>query len=121
LGRSSGGEGFVGFAQALFLAGGRSLVLSLWEVNDRATSLLMTRFYENWLGKRKGLTKPLSKAEALSQAKAWLRGLTSQQVDGELDRISRGKIVTDIAKPVATHPFAHPHYWAGFILMGDPS
>jgi hypothetical protein len=110
LGRSSGGEGFVGFAQASFLAGGRSLVLSLWEVNDRATSLLMTRFYENWLGKRADLTHPLSKAEALREAKAWLRGLSSQQVDGELDRITRGKIVTDAAKPVATYPFAHPHY-----------
>jgi tetratricopeptide (TPR) repeat protein len=121
LGRQSGGEGFVGFAQAFFLAGGRSLVLSLWEVNDRATSLLMTRFYENWLGKREGLAQPLSKAEALREAKAWLRGLTSQQVDGELDRITRGQIVTDTAQPVATCPFAHPHYWAGFILMGDPS
>ena len=43
-GRQSGGEGFVGFAQAFFLAGSRSLILSLWEVDDRATSLLMRRF-----------------------------------------------------------------------------
>ncbi len=55
LGRQGGGEGFVGFSQAFFLAGARSLVLSLWEVDDRATSLLMTRFYQNWLGKREGL------------------------------------------------------------------
>jgi CHAT domain-containing protein len=39
-----GGEGYIGFAQALFLAGARSVVLSLWKVDDTATALLMTRF-----------------------------------------------------------------------------
>ncbi len=58
LGRPSGGEGHVGFAQAFFLAGARSLIVSLWEVDDRATSLLMTRFYQNWLGKRRAWTGP---------------------------------------------------------------
>ena len=58
LGRPSGGEGHVGFAQAFFLAGARSLVVSLWAVDDRATSLLMTRFYQNWLGKRRAWTGP---------------------------------------------------------------
>ena len=50
LGRLSGGEGFVGFPQAFFLAGARSLLVSLWEVDDRATALLMIRFYQDWLG-----------------------------------------------------------------------
>ena len=50
LGKFSGGEGYLGFSQALFLAGGRSLLLSLWQVDDAATALLMTRFYENLLG-----------------------------------------------------------------------
>src|SRR5262249_40582487 len=44
-------EGYLGFSQALFLAGARSLLLSLWKVDDRATSLLMTRFYQNLLRK----------------------------------------------------------------------
>ncbi len=119
LGRSSGGEGFIGFAQALFLAGARSLVLSLWEVDDRATSLLMTRFYENWLGKRAGLKKPLPKAEALDEAKQWLRGLTSDEAEAELEQITRGEPRAKQGQPVAGRPFEHPHYWAGFILMGD--
>ncbi len=120
LGRSSGGEGFLGFAQAFFLAGGRSLVLSLWEVDDRATSLLMTRFYQNWLGKRKGLAQPLQKAEALREAKAWLRGLTAAAVDAQFKPIDRGIPRAKQGQPIAGHPFEHPHYWAGFILMGDP-
>ncbi len=34
LGREAGGEGFLGFPQALFIAGARSLLLSLWKVDD---------------------------------------------------------------------------------------
>src|SRR5262249_53989781 len=54
LGQHQRGEGYVGFAQALFLAGARSLVLSQWKVDDQATALLMQRFYQNLLGKRPG-------------------------------------------------------------------
>ena len=52
VGRRAGGEGYLGFAQALFIKGARSLVLSEWPVSDAATSLLMVRFYQNLLGKR---------------------------------------------------------------------
>ena len=122
LGRQSGGEGFVGFAQAFFLAGSRSLLVSLWEVDDRATSLLMTRFYQNWLGKRPGLDKPLSKAEALQEAKAWLRGLTGAGGRAaNWSQITRGDDPDPVQPAAASHPFAHPHDWAGFILMGDPN
>src|SRR5262249_49408613 len=41
LGREAGGEGFVGFTQALLMSGARSVCLSLWKVDDKATSLLM--------------------------------------------------------------------------------
>ncbi len=77
LGRDAGGEGFVGFTQALLMSGARSVCLSLWRVDDKATSLLMTRFYQNLLGKRPGLAKPMPKAEALHEAKQWLRSLTA--------------------------------------------
>jgi CHAT domain-containing protein len=54
LGRKSGGEGCVGFNQALLMSGARSVCLSLWEVDDKAASFLMTRFYQNMVGKRAG-------------------------------------------------------------------
>ncbi|MFI5457787.1 MAG: CHAT domain-containing protein [Isosphaerales bacterium] len=50
LGRDAGGEGFVGFTQALLMSGTRSVCLSLWKVDDTATALLMRRFYANLLG-----------------------------------------------------------------------
>ena len=40
LGLAAGGEGYLGFAQPLFAKGARSLVLSLWKVNDDAAALL---------------------------------------------------------------------------------
>ena len=81
----------------------------------------MTRFYQNWLGKREGLDRPMSRAEALREAKEWLRGLTADQVAGELQQIARGQPRAKEGQPVEGHPFDHPHYWAAFILTGDPS
>src|SRR5262249_18589514 len=84
LGRYAGGEGYLGFAQALFVKGARSLVLSQWKVDDKATALMMTRFYQNLLGRRAGLPQPLPKAEALDEAKGWLRNLTVDAAGTEL-------------------------------------
>ncbi len=44
------GEGMIGFARAFLAAGARSLVVSLWKVDDVATTALMTRFYEEYAG-----------------------------------------------------------------------
>ena len=52
-----------GFPHALILKGAQSVVLSLWNVDDAATAILMRRFYENLLGRRTGLDHPLPKSE----------------------------------------------------------
>jgi CHAT domain-containing protein len=116
------GEGYLGFTQALFVKGARSVVLSLWKVDDRATALLMTRFYQNLLGKRPGLSASMPKAEALDEAKHWLRGLSAAEISTASEAISRGQVVEIKGKPmeVGGHPFGHPKYWAGFILVGSP-
>jgi CHAT domain-containing protein len=144
LGRYAGGEGYLGFAQALFVKGARSLVLSLWKVDDQATALLMERFYRNLLGQRPGLEEPLPKAEALQEAKAWLRGLTAGEIDGELAARDRGTVRPlapsdgpaprdtpvspkrvllkrrPVARPESLRRYEHPSFWAGFILVGNP-
>lgn len=49
LGRQIRGEGLVGLARGFLAAGSRSLVASLWQVQDRASAELMERFYRHLL------------------------------------------------------------------------
>jgi CHAT domain-containing protein len=134
LGRYAGGEGYLGFAQALFVKGAKSLILSRWKVDDYATALLMTRFYQNLLGKRPGLSQPLPKAQALDEAKHWLQGLTADEVGPKLAALERGTVRplatvdgpapragSSASKPAGVRPYAHPFYWASFLLVGDPN
>jgi CHAT domain-containing protein len=138
LGRKGGGDGLLGFAQAFLKAGNRAVCLSLWKVDDTATALLMTRFYQNLLGKRPDLDKPMAKAQALAEAKTWLRELSLEEANRlaaaamrDVNRQDRGKgeSVNLVVPPVdptapegmADKPFAHPRYWSPFILIGDPN
>ncbi len=98
LGREAGGEGYLGLAHAFLQAGARSLLVSLWRVEDEATCLLMDRFYRDLLGREDGLP-PLSKVDALREAKSWLRCWTDE---------------------TGAQPYRHPAYWSGFILIGSP-
>lgn len=59
-------EGVCGLQRGLKKAGVRSILMSLWKVDDTATQKLMTRFYEN-------LKNGASKREALTEARGYLR------------------------------------------------
>ncbi len=62
LGNIDASEGIIGMTKAFFEAGSKSVVVSLWEVNDKFTSKLMTLFYEK-------LSDGYDKDEALRKAK----------------------------------------------------
>ncbi|OCQ95114.1 hypothetical protein BCR12_06885 [Limnothrix sp. P13C2] len=75
--------------------GAKAILASLWNVNDRSTSLLMREFY-----RRLAADPKLTKAEALRQSQiAFLKG--------ELTRSG------DVDNP------AHPFYWSPFVLTGN--
>ena len=60
------GEGVFGMQRGFKKAGARTLLMSLWKVDDNATALLMREFYHNLIiGK--------SKYEALRNAQKYLR------------------------------------------------
>jgi len=63
LGQELRGEGIVGLTRAFFYAGTRSVLVSLWKVDDASTAELMTDFYE--LLRKNG---ERDKAAALRQA-----------------------------------------------------
>ena len=67
LGKEIKGEGLVGLTQGFMYAGARRVVVSLWNVNDKATADLMKRFYRGVL--REKLTP--SAALRAAQIEIW--------------------------------------------------
>jgi len=62
LGKIDEAEGIIGMQKAFFEAGASSIIVSLWDVNDKYTSYFMKEFYEY-------LSKGLDKPDALRKAK----------------------------------------------------
>ncbi len=88
--------GFVGIGDAFLHAGASSVLTSLWAVDERATVELLRRFCHHAYGPDGSAQMPLP--EAL--------------------RLAREEVRTFKA-PDGTHPFAHPTYWAPFVLVGE--
>jgi len=62
-------EGVYGLQRAFKLAGVNTLIMSLWEVDDKTTSLLMSVFYKEWLVSGKSMQEALKEAQKKVRAK----------------------------------------------------
>jgi len=72
LGKEIKGEGLVGLTQGFMYAGARRVVVSLWNVNDKATADLMARFYRGMLREKKTPAAALRTAQIeMSRQKQW--------------------------------------------------
>jgi len=132
---------FTGFPAAFLFLGAAGVLSTLWSVDDRATMLLMARFYD--LHRDEGYAPPA----ALKEAQRWLRTASTDQLlayarsrldadtfaileetfQNENIEVRHGVVIDlteEIANQLATpHPpkaprFAHPYYWAAFIYDG---
>ena len=87
IGYISDGEGAMSLARGFSYAGVKKLVVSLWEINDQSTALLMGDFYQN-------LNQNQNVSEALHQAK-----------------------INYLNNPDIPDYKKTPHYWAGLISI----
>jgi CHAT domain-containing protein len=95
-------EGTSGLQRAYLARGARSVLVSLWKVDQTTTDELMRAFYHHWLFEAVGASstaKPprRTKAEALRLAEREVRD-----------------------RRIAAGQDANPYYWAGFQLVGAP-
>lgn len=89
LGDIAQGEGVFGLQRGFKKAGANSILMSLWEVEDKATQILMTQFYRNLLSGQ-------SKRQSLLNAQKNLREY--RNANGE-------------------QCYNSPKYWAAFVLL----
>ncbi|RCJ17567.1 hypothetical protein A6S26_30935 [Nostoc sp. ATCC 43529] len=143
LGIPSLADDILTLATGFLCAGARSVVSSLWIVNDLATALFSIFYYQQ---RQEGENRP----QALQQAQSKLRELTKLDVikifkeveakEKELavnrKKYSPGSIeyeqwkseynlyaklnrqIKKIENSSQQFPFSHPHYWAAFICHG---
>jgi len=105
-------EGFGVLAQEL---GAKGVIATLWSVNDASTALFMREFY------RQHQQSGSSKAEALQQAQLALLSGAVSAPPGSAER-AESRRLTAGGTPFTRDPkapYAHPYYWAPFILMGN--
>ncbi len=90
VGQIKAGEGVFGLRRAFHVAGVRTIIMSLWSVEDRSTQVWMRYLYDARFNRR------LSTAASVQDAS--LRALRERR-----------------ARRVDTHPF----FWAGFVAAGS--
>jgi len=131
LGNLPQGDGIWGLQRGFHAGGTRTLVTSLWSVDDAATSVLMEAFYKNLFYK----DKPLGKLEALRQAQLFVlknpervleraKELRTQLAKGGLPEASlrgpKGDAErVEILKREPRQQRSPASWWAAFVLSGE--
>ncbi|GEM_PF-4865250 len=112
-------EGVFGLQRGFKKAGVKSMIMSLWKVDDKATGMLMTKFYEELMSGK-------SKHESLISAQKYLRefAVTVSDSDEEMtaaqkrrNRINEDEPSSASEPTKIEYPYSNPKFWAAFILL----
>lgn len=105
-------EGVVGLVRALKMAGAKTIIASLWTVDDTSTSLFMQEFYRN-------LKDGKSKKDAFDGAVDYLKNYSRSYKMRKYDagRMARRRNENAEEVEVSYTPYNAPSYYAPFILI----
>jgi CHAT domain-containing protein len=119
-GANENGAEVEGLAAAVQAQGAQAVLASLWKVADASTAQLMQRFYAQRV---QGQT--ITRAIALQQAQlALIKGAAKEDAktpsaERSARRDGPAGSVTTTAPVDPSRPYAHPFYWAPFVLSGN--
>ena len=89
-GKQVEGEGLIGLSRGFMYAGAKTVTVSLWSVNDRATAVLMEKYYTKMLKEE----LPPSQALRAAQLEMWNGSKSNNR-------------------------WKAPYYWAAFTVLGE--
>ncbi|MCA1605536.1 MAG: CHAT domain-containing protein, partial [Acidobacteria bacterium] len=120
--KDANGKDVEGFAYLTQNLGAMAVIASLWPVDDVGTQVLMPEFY-----RLRQSTTGMTKAEALRRAQlSLLQGTLQQTFPDENQKRATvigptqgGTPAQPLFKSDPKAPYAHPYYWAPFILIGN--
>jgi len=144
LGEIKNGEGVYGLQRAFKVAGAKSIIMSLWKVDDDATQELMVNFYKNWLQNvgdgsqsRRSLARR-SSAENDGNGSQSRRSLAEKVGDdsqsrrslarrSSAEKVGNGLSSANNAKRSAflkaqkqlRAKYPNPYYWGAFVMVGE--
>lgn len=115
VGKNLNGLAVEGLGAVLQKRGAKSILATKWSVEDQSTAIFMSNFYRNWF-------RHLTKTQALRLAQRIFiedkMAATSTQVRQRgAKRLRTDQTAAYLFDP--QRPYAHPYYWAGFVLMGN--
>jgi CHAT domain-containing protein/tetratricopeptide (TPR) repeat protein len=113
-------DDYLGLPGGFIVSGVKSVVGSLWRVEDLATALIVGEFY-------KGVLSGDRLSSSLRSAQLWLRDLHGRELRQALDDLLQtspddhdlGRELASLLTSRGDKPFANPYYWAAFTLIGS--
>lgn len=104
----------LGFSGAAIAAGAKTVVGTLWYASDAGSLALQGEFY-----RQLAAPQTRTKAEALARAqRAMIAGVTRFEGSSLLLDERRIPLPETLPRPIGK--LAHPYYWGGFTLVGNP-